>query len=125
MRVCDLVRVSFPDISRRYVEQWLRKQPEAQLDARRERAVFRPTVADRPGFVNVDLTFMQTGDWPPGANNGHTGIVVARDYFTKFLWAVPIKRKTSAEVSRAFRQMWVNRSWIPHTIRSDAGREFG
>lgn len=122
-KLYGMVRQAYFGISREAVHEWLKRQPAYQVAQKRERALFRPTRADARGHCNVDLTFMT--DWRAGKNNNYTGLVVVQDFFSKFLWAEPIRKKSSAEVARALHKMFVGTGWIPKSMRSDQGGEFG
>ena len=46
------------------------------------------------------------------------------DVFSKYGWAIPLKNKTSAEVVRAFTELWNSGQKPPKYLWTDKGKEF-
>ena len=57
-------------------------------------------------------------------NDGFNFILGAIYIFSRFAFAIPIKNKTAAVVLKGFKDLLSSTSRSPHTVRSDAGREF-
>ena len=55
-------------------------------------------------------------------DQGYCYILTVIDVFSKFAWAIPIKRKTGEEIASSFRQLFTER--IPSKLHTDKGLEF-
>lgn len=55
-------------------------------------------------------------------NNKISFILTVIDIFSKYAWAVPIRKKTGAEITEAFKSIFVERK--PEKIQTDKGTEF-
>ena len=55
-------------------------------------------------------------------DRGYNYILTVIDVFSKFAWAIPIKRKTGEEISQAFRELFKERR--PSKLHTDKGLEF-
>ena len=55
-------------------------------------------------------------------NNKVSYILTVIDIFSKYAWAVPIRKKTGAEITRAFESIFAQRK--PEKIQTDKGTEF-
>ncbi|XP_043721019.1 uncharacterized protein LOC122668531 [Telopea speciosissima] len=60
----------------------------------------------------------------PPAMRGHCFIIVVRDYFTKWIEAVPMKTVTQMEVIRFLKTQIIHKFWLPETITCDNGSVF-
>jgi hypothetical protein len=69
--------------------------------------------------VHVDLA----GPLPTTMNECKY-ILVIKDYLTKYVWLVPLKTKTAAEVAESFVTKFICQAGIPKTVVSDRGTEF-
>ena len=56
-------------------------------------------------------------------NKGFRYILVVVDAFSKYAWAVPLKKKTGEEVTDAFTKI-VKQGRKPQKLQTDAGKEF-
>ena len=61
--------------------------------------------------------------YPPSSKN-HKFILVATDYFTKWVEAIPLKNVTSKELIEFVREHIIYRFGIPQTIMTDQGTMF-
>ena len=60
----------------------------------------------------------------PPSSKGHKFILVAIDYFTKWVEAIPLKTVTSKNMIDFVREHIVYHFWIPQTITTDQGTMF-
>jgi len=60
----------------------------------------------------------------PPSSKGHKFILVATDYFTKWVEAIPLKKVTSANMIDFVKEHIVYRFGIPQTITTDQGTMF-
>ncbi|KAM2459303.1 hypothetical protein TB1_007454 [Malus domestica] len=60
----------------------------------------------------------------PASSKGHTFIIVATDYFTKWVEASAVKSITSATVKNFIETKILHRFWVPKTIVTDRGPSF-
>jgi hypothetical protein len=64
------------------------------------------------------------GQIHPASNKGHKFILVATDYFTKWVEAIPLKKVTSTDAVNFVKEHIVYRFGIPQTITTDQGSIF-
>ncbi|XP_059658576.1 uncharacterized protein LOC132304893 [Cornus florida] len=64
------------------------------------------------------------GKLRPPSSNGHTQIVVATDYFTKWVEAIPLKTCEQSTVIDFIKKHIIHRFGIPETITTDRGLSF-
>lgn len=57
-------------------------------------------------------------------NKGYRYILVVINAFTKFVWTVPVKRKTGDEVSKALGTLLQHMKPLPKNLQTDMGKEF-
>ena len=60
----------------------------------------------------------------PPSSKGHKFILVATDYFTKWVEAIPLKKVTSDSMINFVKEHIVYRFGIPQTINTDQGTMF-
>jgi len=60
----------------------------------------------------------------PPSSKGHKFILVATDYFTKWVEAIPLRKVTSANMINFVKEHIVYRFGIPQTITTDQGTMF-
>ena len=85
----------------------------------------------------ASLLYNMTSPWPfstwgidiigkiyPHASNGHEFILVAIDYFTKWVKATSYKVLKSSHVAKFIRNNIISRYGVPHSMISDNGRHF-
>ena len=60
----------------------------------------------------------------PPSSKGHKFILVATDYFTKWVEAIPLKKVTSANMIHFVNEHIIYRFGIPQTITTDQGTMF-
>jgi ribonuclease HI len=64
------------------------------------------------------------GQINPSSSKGHTFILVATDYFTKWVEAIPLKKVDSGDAIQFVKEHIINRFGIPQTITTDQGSIF-
>ena len=62
------------------------------------------------------------GELPP--SNGFTHILTACDYFSRYLFAIPIRKPDTKSVVEALMQIFTQHSYVPKTILTDKGSTF-
>lgn len=110
-------------IDKKVVERWLEKQ-KAYVFHKDRRLKFKRSsynVGNIDDLWQTDLIDLQKFSWH---NKGYRYIVAVIDCFSKFAWCVPIKKKTSDEIIRAFRLIFAKTARRPVNLQSDKGREF-
>ena len=60
----------------------------------------------------------------PPSSKGHKFILVATDYFTKWVEAIPLKKVDSGDVIQFVQEHIIYRFGIPQTITTDQGSIF-
>ena len=58
--------------------------------------------------------------YPPSSKN-HTFILVATDYFTKWVEAIPLKTVNQSKVIKCIKENIIHRFGLPQTITADQG----
>lgn len=109
--------------SKKEVADWLRGQPTYTLHKDR-RIKFKRNhynIKNIDDLWEMDLIDMQKCS---RYNKGNKYILAVIDCFSKFAWCVPIKKKTPAEIIRAFDVIFSFNIRRPIKIQSDKGREF-
>ena len=69
----------------------------------------------------ADLVDMQ---YYAKTNKGYRYILMIIDVFSKYGWAIPLKRKTGSEMVEAFTHLWDSGEKPPRFLWTDKGREF-
>lgn len=108
-------------ISRRQLQDWLKKQEIYQLYApKRKTRKLISTILDKPlKQLGIDLIDFQNHEY-----NGYRYILTCIDLFSKKAYAQPLKTKTDKEVAQAMRQIIRVINNQIHSVRSDNGSEF-
>jgi len=57
-------------------------------------------------------------------NNGFKFLLTVIDTFSKYAWAIPIKTKTSENVTQAMQNIFVKSKRYPQNLQTDDGKEF-
>ena len=58
------------------------------------------------------------------ANKGYRYILMIIDVFSKYGWAIPLKRKTGSEMVEVFTHLWNSKQNPPQFLWTDKGKEF-
>jgi hypothetical protein len=83
--------------------------------------MLHPVVEPWP-FRGWDLDFI--GEVCPSSSKGHRFVLMATDYFTKWIEAMPLRSMTHKEVINFVLQHIVHRFWVPQTLTTDQGLAF-
>ncbi|KAH9292729.1 hypothetical protein KI387_042086, partial [Taxus chinensis] len=81
----------------------------------------RPVVIDQP-FKQWGIDFI--GALHPQSSAGHSYVLTATDYFTKWVEAIPVKNATSEIVCNFIKENIIVRFGIPHKIIADNASNF-
>ena len=73
-------------------------------------------------FSWLGLDFI--GQIHPPSSKGHQFVLVAMDYFTKWIEAVPLKNMTHKEVIEFITKHIIHRFGTPQTLTTDQGTSF-
>ena len=65
-----------------------------------------------------------TGNIYPPSSKGHNFILVAIDYFTKWVEEVPLKKAEQKDVIQFIKEQIIHRFGIPQSITTDQGTMF-
>jgi hypothetical protein len=84
-------------------------------------AMLHPIIKPWP-FHGWGLDFI--GQIHPPSSKGHCFVLVAKDYFTKWTKAVPLKNMTHKKVIKFITEHIIHRFGIPHTLTTDQGTSF-
>jgi hypothetical protein len=60
----------------------------------------------------------------PPSSKGHKFVLLATDYFTKWVEAIPLKKVTSENMTEFVKEHIIYRFGIPQTITTDQGAQF-
>jgi transposase InsO family protein len=60
----------------------------------------------------------------PPSSKGHKFVLLATDYFTKWVEAIPLKKVTLGNMVHFVKEHIIYRFWIPQTITTDQGTQF-
>jgi transposase InsO family protein len=64
------------------------------------------------------------GQINPPSSKGHKFVLLATDYFTKWVEAIPLKKVTSENMVEFVKEHIIYRFGIPQTITTDQGNQF-
>ena len=111
------------DLNREQIKLWLEKQESYALykPSRKQfkrRRVIVGGVDDQWSFDLADVTNISK------YNDSFNFLLVVIDIFSRYLWIVPIKRKTAEAVITAFKSILLNGKRKPRKVNSDKGLEF-
>jgi hypothetical protein len=67
--------------------------------------------------MGIDLI----GQINPSSRKGHKFVLLATDYFTKWVEAIPLKKVTSENMVEFFKEHIIYKFGIPQTITTDQG----
>jgi hypothetical protein len=111
-------------ITRAETSAFLKRQGDYLLAHPRRKIVNKPILAqsanERWGIDLVDCGVWAT----PEANDGYRYILCCIDYFSRCLFAQPLRQKSDRAVATAFAGIIRRTQTSPHLVQSDGGGEF-
>ena len=110
------------DISRERIKEWLMQQDAYSLHKpiRRKFERNRVVVSGIDDQWQLDLADMQSLQ---KYNDGYRYLLICIDVFSKYAWAVPLKKKTGSSLVEAFKKI-LSSGRKPTHIQTDQGSEF-
>ena len=110
------------NIHRDLCGEFLSKQPEYQINKENRHIVNKPILASSCGErLAIDLVSINNLSQ---YNNGYNQILTAIDYFSRKVWARPLKNKSKENVLNGIKSIIEEMGITPHIIQSDNGGEF-
>ena len=118
-----LVKDKYIGITRDDVEKFLKNQTNYQLTKETHRGINKPIIATYPNqrwaIDTVDMQFYEKQ-----TNDGYKHILTCIDYFSKYVWAEPLKNNQAISVRDAIERIATRAHTYPKIIQSDNGSEF-
>ena len=120
-RIFRYVKANHPEISKSQVRKWLRAQDSYSFHKpSRKPKTTNILVSNIDEQWSADLIDMSEFS---KANEDIKYILLIVDTFSKFMWTVPLKNKSSKSVTQAFTDVFDD-GRIPLRLRTDKGQEF-
>src|SRR5437867_276041 len=112
-----------PSITFKGVQKWLAGQPTYTLHktARKKYSRNKYLVSGIDEQWQLDLADLSSLQ---KHNDGYKFILTCIDIFSKYAWAIPVKSKSSANVSEAFKSILKQSKRKPFRVQTDKGTEF-
>ena len=115
------VKKRLPTLNEEYIKSWLKKQPSYTLHVSNRRKFKRNIIivtrVDEQWQCDlVDMTHLAE------ENQGFNYILTVIDLFSRYAFAIPLRRKTARMVINAFKRIFTQRK--PEKIQTDKGLEF-
>lgn len=123
-RLFNAAKQQISYISRGDVETWLRYQDpytlhkQARLKIRNQPKVYVPGIDSQWSADLCQMTNISK------YNDNYGYILTVIDVFSKFAWALPVRRKTGLDTTNAFHNILQNTNRRPETVETDWGKEF-
>ena len=113
---------NYLNINRKYCSEFLSKQPYFQINTGTKNVVNKPILASSCGErLAIDLVSVENIS---EYNDDYNHILTAIDYFSRKVWARPLKNKKAASVLEELKSIFDEMTIYPHIVQSDNGREF-
>ena len=113
---------NYININRQYCSEFLVKQPTYQINTETRHVVNKPILASACGErLAIDLVSVEN---IAKYNHNYNYILTAIDYFSRKVWARPLKNKEASTVLEALQDIFMEMTIQPHIIQSDNGAEF-
>ena len=110
------------NINREFCGEFLSKQANYQMNTEVKHITNKPILASSCGErLAIDLISVNN---LAKHNNGYNQILTAIDYFSRKVWAVPLKNKKKENVLDGIKSIIEQMGITPHIIQSDNGGEF-
>ena len=117
-----LVTGKYLNIRRKDVAEFLKKQKVYQLTRNTNHVINKPILADKPNQRwAIDLIELERYE---KQNKNYRYILTVIDHFSRYVWARPLKKKTSEDVRNAMEDICQTAGVYPHILQRDNGGEF-
>ena len=117
-----LVVGKYLNIRRKDVADFLKRQKTYQLTRNTNHVINKPILADKPNSRwAIDLIELERYE---KQNKNYRYILTVIDHFSRFVWARPLKKKTSEDVRDAMEDICQTAGVYPHILQRDNGGEF-
>ena len=118
-----LVKDKYIGITRDEVETFLKSRTNYQLTKEPHRGINKPIIATYPNQRwAIDLVDMKY--YEKQTNDGYKSILTCIDYFSKYVWAEPLKNAQAISIRDAMERIATKAHTYPKIIQSDNGSEF-
>ena len=118
----NIVKDKYIGIKRDDIEHFLKNQTVYQITKEPKKGINKPIITTYPNERwAIDLVDMEIYE---KQNNGNKYILTCIDYFTKYVWAEPLKDTKSSSVKNAMINICDKSNTKPKIIQSDNGSEF-
>ena len=104
------------DLTKIFIDEIYRKAPKKNYETN------KITYNHIDEIWSIDLA--DFSDYKISNNKGYRYIFIIIDYFSKFLWAIPLKNKYSQTITNEFSNILSTSKRKPIKIESDRGTEF-
>jgi transposase InsO family protein len=110
------------NIKRYEVAEFLKKQKNYQISRNTSHLINKPILTSQPNErYSIDLVDMNRYK---SQNRDYRYILTCIDCFSRYVWAKPIKTKSSRDVTQALKSICEETGVYPHIIMKDNGKEF-
>jgi transposase InsO family protein len=110
-------------IGTRRIKQWLKSQ-ETYTMTRHARRKFPRNTYEVPGIDNHWQSDLMDMIKLSSYNDGVKYLMIIIDLFSRYLWILPLKSKTSKEVTDVLNHFWLKEKRSPQLFQSDSGTEY-
>ena len=118
-----MVTRKYLNIRRTDVADFLKKQKVYQLSRTTRHIINKPILATRPNErFAIDLIELERYE---KYNKNYRYILTCIDHFSRYVWARPLKKKTSEEVKNAMEYIGQKAGVYPHILQRDGGASSG
>ena len=113
---------NYLNITRDYTNEFISKQSIYQMNTTTKHIINKPIIASACAErISIDLVSINN---LAKHNDGYNQILTAIDYFSKKVWARPLKNKSKENVLDGIKSIIEEMKIKPHIIMSDNGGEF-
>ena len=117
-----IVCSKYLNIKRKDVAEFLKRQKIYQMTRNTHHIINKPILASVPNERwAIDLVSMERY---AGQNKNYIQILTCIDYYSRYVWAVPLKNKESKDVAIAMAEICRKANVYPHILQKDNGGEF-
>ena len=117
-----IVCSKYLNIKAKEVADFLKRQKVYQMSRNTKHKINKPILASVPNERwAIDLVDMNRYE---GQNRHFRYILTCIDYYSRYVWATPLKNKESHDVALAMESICRNAGVYPHILQKDNGGEF-